>query len=349
MTGPSPATGALAFSPDGHLLVGSAFLNSTVRVWDVTHPRHPQSRPGLSSTAMDGSALAFSPAGDILAVAAGDSVQVWNLTDPINPSQVTTLTGDSDTVNAVAFSPDGQALATGSDDQTLSLWDVTDAGNSEPLTDIRANAQAPVVFSPNGRLMIAGNPPVLWDISNPARPTALASIPAGPAFGVQQVVFSPNGQLLGTQAIDGTITLWDLASPRHPRPIARLHAQSGAIAFTASHTLDDAASATVFRWDTSVPAHPVTLSNLHVQAAPARWTGPLNGSGALLSLADPAASSTINTLAARHPAATLLATSPDGQTLVLAEPGQNATSGQIVILWNVAQNPAAELATLAVA
>ena len=348
MAGPSPAADALAFSPDGHLLVGGAFLNSTVRLWDVTDPRHPLSRPGLSSTAMDGSALAFSPTADTLAVAAGDTVQVWNLANPVNPSQIATLTGHSNTVNTVAFSPGGQTLATGSDDQTLCLWNVTDAGRSEPLTEIRANAQAPAVFSPNGRFMITGNPSVLWDVSNPVRPKEMAPIPAGLIADAQRVAFSPDGRLVGTQTTDGLITLWDLADPRHPEPIRRLNAQPGAIAFTGSDILADAAESTVFRWNISVRANPRALSSLHVSSAlsqPATFAG----SGVLLSLADPAATRVITSLAEHHRGATLLAASPDGRTLAMAEPQKNVLAGQIVTLWNVSQTPAVQLATLSVA
>ena len=343
MAGPSPAVDALAFSPDGHLLAAAADLNSTVRVWDVTDSRHPELRPGLASGAMDGAALAFSPRGHTLAVAAGNGIQLWNLGDPVNPSQVTTLTGHSNTVNTVAFSPDGQTLATGSDDQTLCLWDIADAGNSIPLADISANASTPAVFSPDGHLMVVGNPPVLWDVSNPAKPVELTPFPTGIAAGTaQQVAFSPGGQMVAGEGNDGTITLWDLSHLRHPKALARLRAQPGALAFTGRRTLDDAIGTTIRRWDIRVPARPVAISSLSVPSALGQPPF-MAGSAALLSLAEPAGPGALTSLAEHHRSATLLALSPGGRTLA------TAASGQPVTLWNVSQSPATQLTTLSAA
>lgn len=343
MAGPAPDVDALAFSPTGHLLAAGGWLNSTVSMWDVTDPRHPQPRPGLASGAMDGPALAFSPDGNTLAVAAGHSVQVWDVADPLHPAEAATLAGHDGTVNAVAFSPDSQALATGSSDNTLTVSDIADAGNPAPMTEIRASAYAPAVFSPSGRYMVAGNPPVLWDVSSPASPVQLATFPAGTvkADG-QQIAFSPDGQTVAIDGSDGTIRIWGLADPRSPNLITRLSAQSGALTFIGSHILADATLGGIRRWDLSVPAHPVALTSISVPSALSQPPS-LAGSGALLDLTEPADAQAIDSLAEHRKAASLLALSPDGQTLAAVG------AGQVVTLWNVSKSPATQLATLSAA
>lgn len=346
MAGPASTVATLAFSPDGHILVAGAFLgSSSLRVWDVTDPHNPRPRQQLSSGAEYGSALAFAPGQDVLAVAAGKTVQVWDLADPFNPSQVATLTGHSDTVNTVAFSADGQTLATGSDDQTLCMWSVTNAGHSAPLAEINARAAAPPVLSADGRFMIAGSPPALWDITDPGRPSELFSFPLGQPAAAGQVTFSPDGRFVGTQAANGTITVWSMAHPRRPRPVAHWTAQRGSIAFVdGGRELADVTTSSLFLWDISDPARPTARGSTHVPPVLAQANLSAEN-GAVLTLSKPATARTITALATRSKGASLMAVSPDGNTLAMAKPRPGETS-QIVTLWDVGKSPATELATL---
>ncbi|MGH3711567.1 MAG: TIR domain-containing protein, partial [Pseudonocardiaceae bacterium] len=86
------------------------------------------------------------------------------------------LAGHTNAVRTVAFSPDGRILATGSVDQTVRLWNVAD----------------------------------------PAHPTALGPPLTGHTNDVNAVVFSPDGRILATGSVDQTVRLWNVADPAHP-------------------------------------------------------------------------------------------------------------------------------------
>ena len=91
---------------------------------------------------------------------------------------------------------------------------------------------------------------------------------------VQSVSLSPDRTLLAVAAADGTLRLWDVASPGHPVPVgAPLAPASDSPLYATSFSPDGkilaaaGAGRTVQLWDVSRPAHPVRLSRL---------TGPRN-------------------------------------------------------------------------
>ncbi len=91
---------------------------------------------------------------------------------------------------------------------------------------------------------------------------------------VQSVSLSPDRTLLAVAAADGTLRLWDVASPGHPVPVgAPLESDSDSPLYTTSFSPDGrilaaaGAGRAVELWDVSRPAHPVRLGQL---------TGPAN-------------------------------------------------------------------------
>ena len=78
--------------------------------------------------------MAFSPDGKRLASGNGDwpkgEVKVW---DAATGQETLTLKGHTGWVSSVAFSPDGKRLASGSGDNTIRVWDGSDASDKAPV------------------------------------------------------------------------------------------------------------------------------------------------------------------------------------------------------------------------
>jgi WD40 repeat protein len=106
----------VAFAPDSKLLAWNQ--GECIELRDVVTGkslRRLGNYPGVG-------ALAFSPAGDVLAIAEGNVVRLY---DPATGSVVGVAEGHLASVNCLAFGFDGRTLVSGSDDTTMLVWDVS--------------------------------------------------------------------------------------------------------------------------------------------------------------------------------------------------------------------------------
>lgn len=220
ISGRGAAFSSVAFSPEGDVIVtGIGILAGDVRVWDA---RSGQLRRTLSRTAYgdigaDGSALAFSHDGTVLAVGTGGGVKLF---DVRTWKQQQVLGGIEGYVGGIAFSPDDRAIAAvGFDPFKPSrvpgvVWTRGSRDAPRKLADGEGRG---VAFSSDGSrlaLISADGGIQLWSTATweTAPPFGKEDQPMGP------LVFSPNG-LLWSSNEEGALLAWN---PNTQQAVARL-------------------------------------------------------------------------------------------------------------------------------
>lgn len=135
------------------------------------------------------------------------SAYLWNIHDPRHPGAPAPLIDHDKVVNAVAFSPDGTTLATADADGAAKLWDVA---TRQPVGTFTGHIGAlrSVAFHLDGHTVAtAGDDHIvrLWETDG--------SILSSPAIvsDVQDMTFSPDGNILALAGGTGTSQLWDVA------------------------------------------------------------------------------------------------------------------------------------------
>ncbi|WP_370949151.1 helix-turn-helix domain-containing protein [Amycolatopsis sp. cg5] len=262
---------SVAFSPDRHTLA-TGDDDHTVRLWEVSDPRHPAAITTLPGHTAEINSVAYSPDGRTLASGSYDrSIRLWDVTDVAHPVELATISGHTEAVQSVAFSPDGRALATASVDHTLRLWDLTDPRHpteTSVLTD-SLDSLLKVVFSADGNLVAAaGKDQIvwLWDVADRRHPVKVAAI-TGHTQVIATAAFSPTGRVLATAGDDQTVRMWDVSDPRHPVSLATLTGHADgiyAVSFSPDgRTLVSAGDDRAVKlWDVADPRHPVGMVTL---------------------------------------------------------------------------------------
>ena len=196
----------VAYSPDGKLL--AALDNWVVNIHD---PLTGQTIRTLAGPAAELTAVAFDAAGGRVAAGAVDgSVWIW---DVLSGRPLVNMVAHADALEKLAFSPDGLRLVTASSDTTMGTWD---AGTGESVHDgLGADGEEPTSYqdfvytslSRDGTLwaQVSGNEVEVTD-SRTGRELTLA----GHTGWVMGTEFSPDGDLLATTSLDGTVRLWDI-------------------------------------------------------------------------------------------------------------------------------------------
>ena len=206
----------------------------------------------------------------------------------------------------------------------------------------RTNPVSSVAFSPDGRIVAAGDSAgtvIVWDLADPAR---LRHVLAAHAGSVSSVAFSPDGRTLATGSFDGRVILWDLADLTRLRQFLVPRAGSVfSVAFSPDgHTVAAGDSAgIVIVWDLADPARPQQLRSSQTGRAGSVFSVAFSPDGRALATANDdgtvllwnLADSTRpqHSLAGHTSSVNSVAFAPDGRTLATASDDGTAT------LWDL--------------
>ncbi|RKU23370.1 hypothetical protein C6499_18615 [Candidatus Poribacteria bacterium] len=198
--------------------------NGNVELWDTTTGKKlstirenveklpvPSELTGMMDDNNSIFVLAFSPDGTRLASGSRDTtVQLWETTPNHAPVTLRKHTGWP---TALAFSPDGKLLASGGTDNTVILWDTVTSESlatfSDHLSDIRALA-----FSPDGTTLASGSSDGTIRFWDTEKRRSLATHIAGHAGYLSKLIRKDESTLVSV-ADDGIITHWDLKASQH--------------------------------------------------------------------------------------------------------------------------------------
>jgi len=286
LTGHTSLVFSVEFAPDGRTLA-TADSDGMVLLWDLADRAQPR-RLGAPVTSRTGPVFALDSR-TLASTGFGGTVMLWDLTDRAQPRRLGAPLSAQAT--SVAFAPDGRTLASTGVNDTVSLWDLTDRAQPRRLgTPLPGQADS-VEFAPDGRTLAtaSGDGTVsLWDLTDRAQPRRLGtpldsntgSVTSVAGSSLTSVVFAGDTRTLATNAVDGTVLLWDLADRAQPRrlgtPLTGLTGPVMVVAFAPdSRTLATAdEGGTVSLWD------------LTDRAQPRRLGAPLTGNtGPVLSVA----------------------------------------------------------------
>jgi len=254
LTGPADSVSGVAFSPDGSELAASS-KDFKVWLWRVA-ARHAVPDGKLTGAINWVNTVAFSPDGRSLAAGtSGANVLVWSLaTRQVtaklhHPQPVTSVTWDGPgriaaagadgtvslwalpsavlAINSaptqLAYGPGGGTLAVGGDG-SVQLWDTASRTllASRPLPPtMYANATTFRPANAGGALLAVAVSNGTVELLNgstlaPVAPPLKVISGAGAA---ESAAFSPDGRLLATGADDGSVRLFDVTNPAHPRQL----------------------------------------------------------------------------------------------------------------------------------
>ena len=212
------ASNAVAFSPNGQILVAAADSGSIMR-WDAS-TLEPLGRVSTNhENAVD--QIAFRPGGNVAAAASAFDDYVVLLDLKTGARIGDKLRVGEQGVSAVAFSPDGTKLATADGDHAIVIWDLTP---STPTRHVfppgHKDRVATLSFRQDGELLASGGYDgeiILW---NPETRQMLGAPLIGHSGTVFKLAFSPSDQnMLASCSVDGTILLWNV-SQRKPFGLA---------------------------------------------------------------------------------------------------------------------------------
>jgi WD40 repeat protein len=104
-------------------------------------------------------------------------------------------------------------MATGSDEKKLYIWDVSTGARVLELSDFKGGVRA-AAFSPDGKCLATASRDKRLMIWNAVDGSLLIPIHEAKLSNINSVQFDPEGDLLYTSDVAGTVGVWDAHSGR---------------------------------------------------------------------------------------------------------------------------------------
>ncbi|EJF58710.1 WD40 repeat-like protein [Dichomitus squalens LYAD-421 SS1] len=189
------------FSPDSRWL----FVHHVGKcgVWDVLSGAYLELEmsPTTGSDRYPVSAAFSRPSARVAVGYGGGTIRVL---DTGTRQELMLLKAHEDLVRDVAFSPDGQLLLSASDDETMKVWDAHTGAVVQSLMGHEDPVRS-VCFSPSGKYVVStfdeGAMPRVWRTSDGSCFATLSDH----GCWVSHVAFSPDGTMLWSGAVNGTV------------------------------------------------------------------------------------------------------------------------------------------------
>ncbi len=220
-----PDINQISLSDDGTQLVsGSGYRDErqTIKIWDVATGTELKSVRGkdLFNPAVN----SLSPDHKTLLQHDADPAHpdVITLTDLATSKEQLVLRGHTDEVMCAAWSADGKLIASGGQDNTIRLWDAA-TGQELRVFKVTAEVINSIAVSRDGKRLASGNGDSssgtikVWDVTSGK---GVSTIDAQ-ARGVNTVAFTADGQTVAGLNADGKLRVWDAATGRNLRTLAR--------------------------------------------------------------------------------------------------------------------------------
>jgi WD40 repeat protein/serine/threonine protein kinase len=206
--------GVVAVSPDGRLLAIGGLRE--VRGIDLATGK---TQFTISSLPEGVTALAFSPAGGLLAVGTGYTEAMIRLFDALSGSPAGQLIGHNSWVSSLRFCKDGRRLVSTSGDQTVRVWDVP---SQRALLNLKGHSAEVwcVALTPDGQSAVSGSKDgalLGWDLRRQSRGEALTILPEA----LSSVEFSADNRFFYGVDTNTAVSVWDA---RSLRKVGRLRA-----------------------------------------------------------------------------------------------------------------------------